>query len=260
MNKMRDFNRRMSSLLSSKTAVDDSEDQPPPSPQTHRHRHHFATHPDGMSSAPIEVIADSSQQHSNRSRTSSPSLKRQKQAAATTDDVPGTPKSSPPSSDRRTDAPDDKMHESAPLHKNEKIHDESKNQEASSRTSRTDEACMRDADGAGSSPSLPSSSTLDGAMSSAMSSFRSLTLPNGSSPVGRAGRRPSIRRRHSIASASSTSNLSTEEDSLPQSRRGSLSSIITEVHPLSIGEELFLSDSDSDSNDGMTDSSEDDEL
>jgi len=190
-------------------------------------------------------------------------LKRQKQAAATTDDVPGTPKSSPQSSDRRTDTLDDKMHESAPPHKNEKIHDESKSQEAPGRTSHTDEACMRDADGEGSSPLMSSSSALDGAMSSAMSSLRSLTLPNGSSPVGRAGRRPSIRRRHSIASsiasACSTANLSAEEDSLPQSRRGSLSSIITEVHPLSIGEELFLSDSDSDSNDDSTDS-EDDEL
>lgn len=131
-------------------------------------------------------------------------------------------------------------------------------------------AYMRNTYGTRSNPSLSSFAHYI-VMSSSMSSLRSLNLrDDGSSSTGaptaaggmpRRGRRPSIRRRHSIASAISTANLSAEErleqnsiDSLPYSRRGSLSSVVTEIHPLSIGEDFVMSDSESDDDDGSIDS------
>ena len=133
---------------------------------------------------------------------------------------------------------------------------------AAQRRSSCTGAYMRNTYGTRSNPSLSSSAHYI-VMSPSMSSLRSLNLrDDGSSSTGaptakvempRRGRRPSIRRRHSIASAISTANLSAEErleqnsiDSLPYSRRGSLSSVVTEIHPLSIGEDFVMSDSESD--------------
>ena len=132
-------------------------------------------------------------------------------------------------------------------------------------------AYMANAHATRSNPSISSSAHYV-AMSSSMSSLRSLTLRDDGSAAHnsmasgisrRAGRRPSLRRRHSIASAISTANLSAEErleqnsiDSLPYSRRGSLSSVVTEIHPLSIGEDFVLSDSESESDDDSIDDSD----